>query len=56
MSLQVVMQFGGNPGSNKKVAFKFTLLVLSSLIVKVPFCHEDGDRERCKLNILIVVS
>ena len=56
MSLLVVIQFGGNPGSNKKVTFKFTFLGLLSLIVNVPFCHEDGDRERCKLDILIVVS
>ena len=56
MSLQVVIQFGGNPGSNKKLTFKFTFLVLYSLIINVPFCHEDGDRERCKLGIQIVVS
>ena len=55
-TLQVVIQFPGNPGSNKKVTFKFTFFVLLSLIVNVPFCHEDSDRERCKLDILIVVS
>ena len=56
MSLQVVIQIGGNPGSNKKVTFNFTFLVLSSHTVNVPFCHEDGDGELCKLDILIVVS
>ena len=35
--LPVVIQFGGNQGSNKKVTFKFTFLVLLALIVKVPF-------------------
>ena len=56
MSLPVVIQFGGNPGCNKKVTFKFTSLGLSSLIVNVPFCHEDGGGELCKLDILVVVS
>ena len=56
MSLPVVIQFQGNPGSNKKVTFKFTFLVLLSLIVNVPFCHEDGGGELCKLDILVVVS
>ena len=56
MSLPVVIHFGGNPGCNKKVTFNFTFLVLSSLIVNVPFCHEDGGGELCKLDILIVVS
>ena len=56
MSLPIVIQFRGNPGGNKKVTFKFTSLVLSSLIVNVPFCHEDGGGELCKLDILIVVS
>ena len=56
MSLPVVIQFRGNPGSNKKVTFKFTSLGLLSLIVNVPFCHEDGGGELCKLDILIVVS
>ena len=56
MSLPVLIQFRGNTGSNKKVSFKFTSLVLSSLIVNVPFCHEDGGGELCKLNIIIVVS
>ena len=56
MSLPVVIQFGRNPGSNKKVTFKFTFLVILSLIVNVPFCHEDGGGELCKLDILIVVS
>ena len=56
MSLPVVIQFGGNPGSNKKVYVKFTFLVLLSLIVNVPFCHEDGVEELCKWDILIVVS
>ena len=56
MSLPVVIQFRGNPGSNKKVTLKFTFLVLLSLIVNVPFCPEDGGGELCKLDILIVVS
>ena len=56
MSLPNVIQFGGNPGGNKKVTFNFTFLVLSSLIVNVPFGHEDGGGELCKLDILIVVS
>ena len=56
MSLPVVIRFGGNPGCNKNVTFNFTFLVLSSLIVNVPFCHEDGSGELCKLDILIVVS
>ena len=56
MSLQVVIKYGGNLGFHKKITFKFTFLVLSSLIVNVTFCHEDHDRERCKLDIIIVVS
>ena len=56
MSLPIVIQFQGNPGSNKKVTFKFISLVLSSLIVNVIFCHEDGSGELCNLDILIVVS
>ena len=56
MSLPVVIQFGRNPGSNLRVTFKFTFLVISSQIVNVPFCHEDGGGELCKLDILIVVS
>ena len=56
MSLPIVIQFQGNPGSNKKVTFKFISLVLSSLIVNVIFCHEDGGGELCNLDILIVVS
>ena len=56
MSLPIVIQFKGNPGSNKKVTFKFISLVLSSLIVNVLFCHEDGGGELCKLDILVVVS
>ena len=56
MSLPVVIQFGGNPASNKKITFNFTFLVLSSLIVNVPFCQEDGSGELCKLEILVVVS
>ena len=56
MSLPVVIQFGRNPGCNKKVTFNFTVLVFSSLIVNVPFCHEDGGGELCKLDILVVVS
>ena len=51
---QVVIQYGGNPDSKKKVTFKFTFLVPLSLILKIPFCHEDSDRERCQFNILIV--
>ena len=54
MSLQVVFQCGGNPDSNKKNSFKIIFLVLLLVIINVPFCHED--RERCKLDILIVVS
>ena len=56
MSLPVVTQFWWNPKGDKKVTFKFTFLVLSSLNVIVPFCHEDGGGELCKLYILIVVS
>ena len=56
MSLPVVIQFGGNSDCNKKVTFNFTFLVLLSLIVNVPFCHEDGGGELCKLDILVVVS
>ena len=56
MSLPVVIQFGGIPGCNKKVTFNFTFLGLLSLIVNVPFCHEDGCGELCKLDILVVVS
>ena len=52
MSLEFVIPFGGNQGENKKVTFKFTYLLLLSLIVNIPFCHED----RCKLNTLNVVS
>ena len=55
MSLLVVIQFRRNPGSNKKVSFKFIFLVVLSLIVNVPFSHEDGAGELCKLEILIVV-
>ena len=40
----------------KKITFKFTFLVVSSLIVNVPFRHENGAGELCKLEILIVVS
>ena len=29
---------------------------MSLLIVNVPFCHEDGGGELCKLDILVVVS
>ena len=56
MSLPIVIQLGGMPDSNKKVTFNFTFLILSSLIINVLFCHEDGDGELCKFNILIVVS
>ena len=56
MSLPIVIEVWRNPGSNKKVTFKLTSLVLSSLIVNIPFCHEDGGGELCKLDILIVVS
>ena len=51
-----MIQVGGNPGFNKKVSFNFTFLVLLSLIVNVPFCHEVGGGELCKLTILVVVS
>ena len=56
MSLPIVIQLGGNPGSKKKVTFKFISLVLSSLIENVIFCHEEGGRELCNLDILILVS
>ena len=56
MFFPVVIQFGRNLGSNKKNTFKFTFLVISSLNVNVPCCHEDGGGELCKLDILIVVS
>ena len=56
MSLPAVIQFGGNSGCNKKVIFNFTFLVLFSIIVNVPFCHDDGGGELCKLDILVVVS
>ena len=56
MSLPVVIQFGGNPGCNKKFTFNFTFLVLLSLIINVPFCMEDGGGDLCKLDILVVVS
>ena len=49
MSLPVVIQFGGNPGCNIKVTFNFTFLVVLSLIINVPFCHEDGGGELCIL-------
>ena len=45
VSLPVVIQFGRNAGSNKKVTFKFTFLVVSSIIVNVPFRHEDDGGE-----------
>ena len=50
MSLPVVIQFGGIPGS-KKNTFNFIFLVLLSLILNVVFCHEDGGGELCNLNI-----
>ena len=56
MSVPVLIQFGGHPGSNKKVTFKFTFLVLSSLIENGLFGHEDGGGELCKMDILYVVS
>ena len=56
MSLPIVIQFGGNPGCNKKVTFNFTFFGLSSLIVNVLSYHEDGCWELCKLDILVVVS
>ena len=55
MSLSIVIQFGGNPGCNKKGTFNFTFLVLSALIVNVPFCQEDGGGELCILDILVVL-
>ena len=55
MTLSVVIHFGKNPGSNKKVTFKFIFFLTLSLIVNVHFCHEDGGGELCKLDILIVV-
>ena len=56
MSLPVVIQFIENTHSNKKITFKFTFLVLPSIIVSVPFCHDDGGGELCKLDIIVVVS
>ena len=56
MSLPVVIQFGENPGSNKKVTLNFTVLVLLSLIVNVLFCHGDGGGELGKMYKVIVVS
>ena len=56
MSLPIVIQFKGNPVSNKKVTLKFISMVLSSLFVNVLFCHEDGGGELCNLDILVVVS
>ena len=50
MSLPVVIQFVGSPVSNKKVTFNFAFLLLLSLIVNVPFCHEDGGVELFKLD------
>ena len=55
-SLPVVIQLGGNQGSNKKGTFNFAFLVLLSLIVNVPFCHKDGGGELCKVDIIILVS
>ena len=55
MFLPIVIQSQRNPGSNKKVTFKFISLVLSSLIVNVFFSHEDGGGELCNLDMLIVV-
>ena len=51
MSLPVVIKYGGN-----QVIFNFSFLVLSSQILNVPFRHEDGSGELCKLDILVVVS
>ena len=48
MSLPTEIQLRGNSGSNKKVTFNFTFLVL--------FCHEDGGRELCKLDIQLNCS
>ena len=56
MSLPIVIKFQENPASKKKATFKFISLVLLSLIVNVPFGHEDGGGELCKLDILSVVS
>ena len=56
MSLPIVIQFGGNPGCNRKVTLFFYLLELSSLMINVLFCHEDGGGKLCKLKILVVVS
>ena len=56
MPLQVVIKIGGTPGSNIKVTVNFTFLVLLSHTLNFPFCHEEGDGEPCKLNILLVVS
>ena len=52
VSLPVVIRFGGNPGSNKKATFNFTLLIFWSLIGNVLFSHEDDGGELCKLDIL----
>ena len=56
MSRPVVIKFGKNPGCNNKVTFYFTFLVLLSLIVDVPLCHEAGSGELFKLDILVAVS
>ena len=53
-SPEFLLEFKGNPGSNKKVTFNFIFLVLSSLIVNVLFCHEDVGVDLCKWDILIV--
>ena len=55
MFFPVLIIFEGKPGSNKKVTFNFTFLVLLSLIVNILFCHEGGGGELCKLDKLIVV-
>ena len=52
MSLPVVIRLG----ENKKSYFQIHLFGTSSLIVNVPFCHEDGGVRLCKLDILNVVS
>ena len=54
MSLPVVLYFRENP-QRKKVAFNFIFLVFLSLTVNVPFCHENGGGEPCKLDNLNIV-
>ena len=40
---------------HQQIYLQIILLVLLSLIVNVPFSHEDGDGELCKFDIILVV-